>query len=359
MKLTTLLLAGAIAAPSALFAQENIDLTIASSHPTAIPWVGMMQTHFMAETDRLLAETGTYKITWNEAFGGALYKANATLSSVEQGVTDVGWVFSLLEGAELPLSQVSSYTPFATNNPPVQLATMQEMINTIPELKAEWDDHNVVVVGLTGTDSYDLYTKKPITSLADLNGMKISTAGVLGTWLSGTGANPVDGALTTFYTDIQTGVSDGVLSLALGVFPAKLYEVAPYITKVQMGTAFSGAIAVNKDSWDGLPAEVQEAMMKAGAYYTEAHGKDLLERPVAVTQMIIEAGAGQNPPVTVADLPQDQRTAWVNVLPDLAGNWARDLDARGLPGTTVLTAYMEGLKARGEAPVRDWSASGQ
>ncbi len=359
MKLTTLLLAGAIAAPSALFAQENIDLTIASSHPTAIPWVGMMQTHFMAETDRLLAETGNYKITWNEAFGGALYKANATLSSVEEGVTDIGWVFSLLEGAELPLSQVSSYAPFATNNPPAQLATMQEMINTIPELKAEWDEHNVVVLGLTGTDSYDLYTKKPITSLADLNGMKISAPGVLGTWLSGTGANPVDGSLTTFYTDIQTGVSDGVLSLTLGVFPAKIYEVAPYVTKVQMGTAFSGAIAANKDSWDALPAEVQEAMIKAGAHYTEAHGKDLLERPVAVLQKIIEAGATQDPPVTVTEMAEDQRTAWVNVLPDLAGDWARDMDAKGMPGTAVLTAYMAGLKARGETPVRDWSASGQ
>ncbi|MFN6925252.1 MAG: C4-dicarboxylate TRAP transporter substrate-binding protein [Tabrizicola sp.] len=356
MQIKGILMASAMVIPGAAWAQENIDLTIASSHPTAIPWVGMMQTHFMAETDRLLAETGNYKITWNEAFGGTLYKANATLSSVEQGVTDVGWVFSLLEGAELPLSQVSSYAPFATNNPPVQLAVMQELIDTIPELKAEWESHNLVVLGLTGTDSYDLYAKKPISSLADLNGMKISAPGVLGTWLSGTGANPVDGALTTFYTDIQTGVSDGVLSLALGVFPAKIYEVAPYITKVQMGTAFSGAIAINKDSWDALPEEVQDAMKKAGAYYTEAHGKDLLERPVAVTQKIIEAGATQNPPVTLAELPQDQREAWVNALPDLAGNRARDLDAKGLPGTKVMNAYMAGLKARGETPVRDWKA---
>jgi TRAP-type C4-dicarboxylate transport system substrate-binding protein len=354
MNLKAILLATAVALPCPVLAQENIDLTIASSHPTVIPWVGMMQTHFMAETDRLLAETGTYKITWNEAFGGSLYKANATLSSVEEGVTDVGWVFSLLEGAELPLSQVSSYAPFATNNPPVQLAVMQELIDTVPELKAEWEDHNLVVLGLTGTDSYDVYAKKPIASLADLNGMKISAPGVLGTWLSGTGANPVDGSLTTYYTDIQTGVSDGVLSLALGVFPSKVYEVAPYVTRVQMGTAFSGAIAINKDSWDALPAEVQDAMKKAGAYYTDAHGKDLLERPVAVMQKIIEAGATQNPPVAVADLPQDQREAWVNVLPDLAGNWAKDMDAKGLPGTTVMGAYMAGLKARGEVPVRDW-----
>lgn len=356
MKLAAVLMASAMTLPGIVLAQENIDLTIASSHPTTIPWVGMMQTHFMAETDRLLAEAGNYKITWNEAFGGTLYKANATLSSVEDGVTDVGWVFSLLEGAELPLSQVSSYTPFATNNPPVQLAVMQELIDTVPELKAEWEEHNVVVLGLTGTDSYDIYTKTPINTLADLNGMKISAPGVLGTWLSGTGANPVDGSLTTYYTDIQTGVSDGVLSLALGVFPTKVYEVAPYVTKVQMGTAFSGAIAVNKDSWDGLPEEVQEAMRKAGAYYTEAHGKDLLERPVAVMQKILEAGATQNPPVQLTEMAQDQREAWVNVLPDLAGNWAADMEAKGLPGKAVVNAYMAGLKARGETPVRDWKA---
>jgi TRAP-type transport system periplasmic protein len=87
---------------------------------------------------------------------------------------------------------------------------------------------------------------------------------VLGSWLRGTGANAVDGALTTYYTDIQTGVSDGVLSLALGVLPIKLYEVAPYITAPDAGTVFSGAIAINKDSWNGLPEEVQNAMIEAG-----------------------------------------------------------------------------------------------
>lgn len=65
-----------------------------------------------------------------------------------------------------------------------------------------------------------------------------------------------------------------------------------------LGIAFSGAIAVNRDSWDALPAEVQEAMTKAGAHYTDAHGRDLLERPVAVMQKIIEAGATLTPPVT-------------------------------------------------------------
>jgi hypothetical protein len=66
--------------PGAVSAQEVINLTVASSHPTVVPWVGMIKTHFMARTDEILAEKGDYKIEWNEAFGGTLYKANATLS---------------------------------------------------------------------------------------------------------------------------------------------------------------------------------------------------------------------------------------------------------------------------------------
>jgi TRAP-type C4-dicarboxylate transport system substrate-binding protein len=184
--------------PGAAIAQETIQLTVASSHPTVIPWVGMIQSVFMVETDRILAEKGNYKIEWNEAFGGTLYKANATLTSVEEGVTDIGWVFSFLEAAKLPLSQVPSYTPFATNNPPVQLEVMQNLLDNNEAFKNEWEQYNLKVLGLTATDSYDVYTKNQITSLAELNGMKLSAPGVLGTWLRGTGANAVDGALTTF-----------------------------------------------------------------------------------------------------------------------------------------------------------------
>lgn len=349
-----LLAAGTLALPGSALAQETINLTIASSHPTVIPWVGMMKTHFMARTDEILAEKGDYKIAWNEAFGGQLYKANATLSSVEEGITDIGWVFSFLEQAKLPLSQASSYAPFATANPPVQLAVMQDLLETNDAFKHEWEQYNLKVLGLTGTDMYDIYLKEKIDSIDDIDGMKISAPGVLGNWLRGTGANAVDGALTTFYTDIQTGVSDGVLSLALGVLPAKIYEVAPYIHRFDAGGAFSGAIAINKDSWDGLPEEVQDAMVEAGKYYTEAHGKDLLERHEAALEKMVELGADQDPKVEIIEMPQEERAKWVNGLPDIAGEWAEELEAKGLPAREFLAEYMDGLRERGEKPVRDW-----
>ena len=151
-----MLLATAIAFPAMAHAQEQIDLTVASSHPLVIPWVGMVKSVFMAETDRLLAEKGAYKINWNEAFGGSLYKANATLTSVQEGVTDIGWVFSFLEGAKMPLSQASTYAPFATANPPVQLKVMWDLLENNEAFRNEWEQYNIKVLGLTGTDDYDI-----------------------------------------------------------------------------------------------------------------------------------------------------------------------------------------------------------
>jgi TRAP-type C4-dicarboxylate transport system substrate-binding protein len=178
----------------------------------------MIKSHFMAKTDEILAESGNYKIEWNEAFGGQLYKANATLTSVEEGITDIGWVFSFLEPAKLPLSQASSNAPFSTANPPILLEVMGAARDQrgVPQRVGAAQSQGA---RLTATDGYDIYTKEPLEGIADISGMKLSAPGVLGNWLRGTGANAVDGALTTFYTDIQTGVSDGVLSLALGVLP--------------------------------------------------------------------------------------------------------------------------------------------
>lgn len=356
-KFKGLLLASAFVLPTMAQAQETINLTVASSHPTTIPWIGFIQSHFMTEVDRLLAEGGNYQIEWQEAFGGQLYAANATLSSVEDGVTDIGWVFSYLEAASMPLSQVTAYTPFATNNPPAQLDTMRELFETFPEFREEWEQYNLVYLGATGSDSYDIYTTRPVETLDDLQGMRISAPGVLATWLRGTGASAVDGALPTFYTDIQTGVSDGVLSLALGVLPARLYEVAPYVTRVKMGTVFSGGLAINRDTWDSLPEEVQETLLAAGDHYSTSHAQDLVERHEMAMERIAELGQDQSTPVVISDLSADERQRWVDGLPDLANEWVESVEARGLPGRAFLEAYMNGLRERGEEPVRNWDGT--
>jgi TRAP-type C4-dicarboxylate transport system substrate-binding protein len=190
---------------------------------------------------------------------------------------------------------------------------------------------------------------------ADINGMKLSAPGVLGNWLRGTGANAVDGALTTFYTDIQTGVSDGALTLALGALPIKLYEVAPYINRFDAAAAFSGAVAINRDSWDGLPEEVQNAMAEAGKYYTKsATARTWLTAMTFALNKMVELGAEQSPPVTIVPMPAEERQKWVDMLPNLAGEWASQLEDNGVPAKAFVKEYMDALRAKGVEPSRAW-----
>lgn len=346
-------LCAALVLPAAQ-AKEVINLTAGSSHPTTIPWVGMIQNVFIPEVNRILAEDGRYEINWTEAYAGQLYKANATLTSIADGIADVGWVFSYLEGSRMPLSQISAYTPFTTSDPELMLDVMNDLVRSVPELNAEWEDNNVVFLGATASDTYDMYTNFPVKKLSDFNGHRISAPGVLGVWLSPIEITPVAGTLASYYTDIQTGVSEGVVSLATGMLPTRVYEVAPYITKVNMGVVFSGGLGFNMDRYEDLPKVVQDALMAAGAKYSLEHGKDLTARHQSSIEKMVELGASQSTPVQVYNLTDAQRKQWIDSMPNLAQEWVKNNEDRGLPARRILNTYMDAMRERGFEPERPW-----
>jgi hypothetical protein len=67
-------------------AQDIVPITIAASHPIAVPWVGALQTHVVQPANARLEAMGSeYRIEWTEAFGGSLYNFQETLRPLKQG----------------------------------------------------------------------------------------------------------------------------------------------------------------------------------------------------------------------------------------------------------------------------------
>jgi len=344
----------AAAGLSAAQAQQTFKLTIASSHPVVLPWVGLMSTLFVPEVNKRVEALGKgYKIEWREAYGGQLYKMNATLTSVEQGVTDIGWVFHNLEAAKMPLSQFGTVTPFTTDDVRIILDVANEMNEKVPALQKEWDRNNMVFLGATGVDTYHLFTKSPVNAYADLKGRKISAPGSIGLWLKGSGAVPVDGSLTSYYTDIQSGVSDGTVSISTGILPNKIYEVAPYITKVNIGALYIGGMAMNKDSYDKLPPEVRKIVKDVGKEYSRVLGETLMQRYEGALKTMGEVGAKQAVPVKLSELSAAERAVWVKTMPNLAADWVKTNASKG-PAREIVSTYMNELRKRGVKPARDW-----
>jgi hypothetical protein len=190
------------------------------------------------------------------------------------------------------------------------------------------------------------YLQLPIETLEDLQNRRINAPGTAANWLQQTGATPVDGALTTYYTNVQTGVTEGALSFASGIYPIRLHEVAPHLTRVGIGSMVMGAVAINKQFHDSLPEEVQQAIREAGRATSRAHGEYVTAQSDAALKAMEEEG------LQISVLSDEERARWVESLPNLVEPW---IEQGGEAAVTVLNAYFDELRARGVEPVRDWT----
>ncbi|MGD8340689.1 MAG: C4-dicarboxylate TRAP transporter substrate-binding protein [Gammaproteobacteria bacterium] len=331
---------------------EEVRLTIASSHTTGLPWVGVMSTLVVPESNARLEAMGSpNRIRWTESYGGSLYKLNHTLEAVEIGLTDIGWVGTLWEPSKMPLQNVTYYTPFATDDHEMIADLMNELHEQVPELTEAWTEQNQKFLGGSVVDTYHLMTNFPVSSLDDLAGRKILAPGPSAAWLEGTGAVPVDGGLTTYYTQISTGVADGVLTILTGAPPYRIHEVAPYITLVGIGGQLTGGMSINLDTWNRLPADVQQVLEELGTEYSEGVASEVTARyQSGLTAMQND----ENVDVVVTELPAPEKERWIRGLPNLAQRWVESSEARGVPARKVLEIWMDAVRRRGGQPLRAW-----
>jgi TRAP-type C4-dicarboxylate transport system substrate-binding protein len=134
--------------------------------------------------------------------------------------------------------------------------------------------------------------------------------------------------------------------LITGVITFKLHEVAPYITKVDLGAVFSGALAMNKKTFDGLTPQMQQVFRQIGSEYAKMCA-DLVAQREASTW----AALAKMPNVKVSEMPAAERAKWAAALPDIAADWVK---RNGEPGRVVLKTFMEEARKGGAKPLRDW-----
>lgn len=329
-------------------AAETINITVAAGHPPVFRWVKHVNQTFIPTVNKELEGSGI-TINWSEQYGGSLAKVGGVLEAVEEGLAEVGLVSSLFEAAKLSEQNVTYFTPFVSTD----AAAIAELIDNLhidnADLRAPWEANNLVYLGgAIGIDDYLIMTKFPVNSIDDLKNKKIGAPGPAVNWLKGTGAVGVSGNLTTYYNEIKTGVYDGVIVFASAALPGKLYEVAPYITKVGFGAQYAGGIAANKDWFDAQPEALQKALMKAGIADRIAYHTDLNAAVEKSFEIMKSKGA------TVTEVDDAFRQKWAAGMDNVAKEWAAQLDSAGKPGTKVLTTYMDSMRAAGAKPIRDW-----
>ena len=330
-------------------AQEVIPMTVIDAYaPTAL-WVRVFMNYFMPEVDRRLAETDNYEIDWISAFGGTVAKTGGVLEAIQYGLADIGIITSPYHPDKVPFYNISYVTPLVTADIGLVARSVHEIVDRYPELRQEWDDYNQVFLTAAGAiDTYQVLMSEPIESLEDFRGKKICGIGLNLRYVQGLGAAAVSSNLGDFYNNIATGLTEGTVAWAESAVAYKLYEVAPYMIDIRLGAVTSKVITMNRRTWNQLPDEVRDVLVETAIDYRDELARETDRRAQSSREEFVAQGG------TIQPLTSEQRQIWAASLPNMAKEWAEDLEERGLPGRQILRDYMDIMRAHNQPIVRHW-----
>jgi TRAP-type transport system periplasmic protein len=209
---------------------------------------------FADEVDK--ATAGKLKITLHP--GASLFKANEIKRAVQSGQTQVGEF--ILSGAanENALFGVDSIPFLATTY--AEAKKLNEA--SLPALEKLLASQGMRLLYTVPWPGQSLYSKKPVSTLADLKGTKMRAYNPATTRIAELiGAQPVTIQLAELPQALATGGVENFLTSSASGVDSKLHEQVKYFYDVNAWLP-RNAVVVNVRAFDALDAPTREAVLR-------------------------------------------------------------------------------------------------
>jgi len=255
----------------------------------------------------------------------------AYFDMVIDGTIDAGWGVSGHNPGRFTMTQVMDL-PFSSPDP---WAGSAAAWRTYERFGSRYGAHDGAhVVGLFVHSIPYLHTRgEPITTLAELDGMKVRVGGnVTGRIISALGGTPVQLPPTEAQTAMSRGVADAI------TFPIEsidFFSITPVIegTVEIPGGLYTDTfwIAFNEDVWNGLSDAERAAIEKHSGMAIAMNAGWAWTRGDEVGRAGLEAAG-----VTFAAFDEASILEMKERLAALQEEWLAEAESRGLPGEEIL-----------------------
>ncbi|OGP67239.1 MAG: hypothetical protein A2169_02745 [Deltaproteobacteria bacterium RBG_13_47_9] len=312
--------------------KEVIKLKVSHMWPAGSRW----------ETDVLGPALEDMKKATKGAIGYTFYPVgtlNAPADAYDataRGICDVTFITTTFNPGRFPLTDIFGLPlnwPKSALQPIVGKPVFDQF------LYKEYPD--VKPLAILPTSFFYLYTTKKVRTLEDMKGLKIRSAGGIGTnVIKALGAEAVFMALPDAYLAMQTGVVDGLITGSDAGVSFKLQEVTKWGVIHNLGSIPIGLL-MNKNTWAKIPDQYKDAVAKIGWGEGFYHTKMIDDTRKNDIQTMTAGGAN------AYYLPPEEVARWEAVLKPMLRNWIADLEAKGLPAKAVAAAYKQSCLANG------------
>jgi TRAP-type C4-dicarboxylate transport system substrate-binding protein len=267
-------------------------------------------------------------------WGGALFKANAAVQSIRDGVADMGSVIAVYFPQEMAGYGIAD---LPVNNPDawVGMRATDELMRNSDAIAADLADKNLVYIGTWTTSQVNIGCKDAaIRTADDVAGLKVRGVGAYGKVFGEMGANMVPMSIYDAYQGLDTGLLDCSQGYSYAVAALKQAEVMDSYTILDWGQVGGLGIFMNKDTFDSLSADQQEVILDTGADMADEFGRMINAANDKAIASMQEQG------VEVIQLPAEERAKMVEMGKPFIGEWVQTADSIGLPGQALLDEYM-------------------
>jgi TRAP-type C4-dicarboxylate transport system substrate-binding protein len=268
--------------------------------------------------------------------GGVLATAQQTLDRVLNGVVEVGYSSLGLYGKQFQGSSVVELPGLVASGAQgsVPLWNLYESGLLAEEYKL------VKPVALFTFTPAFLQFKKPVKTLEDIKGLKISVANPMGAdVIQRLGGAPITMSTIDNYQALQRGVVDGALVPYTGFTQFKLQEVVNYHVEQPLG-ASGGFVFMNKPAYEKLPAAARAAVDKhSGRSFAALMGR-ALDKTAALQHDEVAKLSSH----TMAHLDPAEVKRWNERLKPISDEWVKATPN----GDAILAAFKADL-AKGPA----------
>jgi TRAP-type C4-dicarboxylate transport system substrate-binding protein len=263
--------------------------------------------------------------------GGSLTKADQCYQGVVDGVSDIGMSafaytrgrFPLVEALDLPLGYPDGLS--ATRIANTLVSTYQ------PE---ELKDSKVLYVHAHGPGV--LASKRAVTTLADMKGLKVRATGFCSKIVERLGASPVSMPQGETYEALQKGVVDATFCPVETLKGWKQGEVITHVTESQcIGYTTSFFVVMNKDKWAKLPNDVQKTFEAVNGEWVLKHGQAWNDADKEGRAYISELKR------VIVPLSAEEQALWIQRVSPLMEEYVARATDKKLPGD----AFVKDLRA--------------
>ncbi|NWQ42568.1 TRAP transporter substrate-binding protein DctP [Bacillus sp. EB106-08-02-XG196] len=265
---------------------------------------------------------------------GALGTLATAYDDIKGGLYDIGYVSPLLH-------LDSDLYPLTIGDLPFGITDSGVKARVLGKLKDKYmmDAFNEsTLLSISSTDSYQLYSKEPVESITDVEDTKIIVQGAerIET-VKGWDAVPVSLGLEQIYESLEKNTVDQTTYTSVGALGLKLYEVAPYLTKIDLG-ATTLVFLQNSDSLNKMPDDLKQLFVEElGPKLGEMTGEMYKSEAEKAMNEYGEKVKGQGGKVITLD--NAKLNEFKKPSKKIWDAWAKEANKKEYPGDEILEEF--------------------